>query len=86
MSLFDKIFRDKDGKLGAFQLPNTPLLIWGLATVGTHVLRGSWNTASGYLAFVAITVWACLEIATGKTWFRRGLGAAVLVVVLVARF
>lgn len=86
MSLFDKIFRDKNGKMAVFQVPNVPIIIWGIATVLAHVSHGGLARFSGYVALVAIVVWASLEIWLGSSLFRRILGVVVLAIVVINRF
>jgi hypothetical protein len=61
------------------QFPNAPLLVallgWGLAAA----TRGSAHDIGRVIFTVALGVWALDEIARGVNWFRRLLGAAVLV-------
>ncbi len=85
MTLFSKIFRDKTGKVAVFQMPNIPLWIWIIATALTHGLRGNFGKISGYVALVAIIIWAGIEIWSGSSLFRRILGAAVLMAVVINR-
>jgi len=66
------------------QFPNAPLLVafagWGLAAV----TDGTANDM-GRAAFVAgLGVWALLELVAGVNWFRRLVGAAALVWIVVA--
>ena len=57
------------------QWPNAPL--W--AYLGATLLR--WRT----VAFVALVVWAVLEVWKGESPFRRVLGAVVLVIATTNR-
>ena len=65
------------------QLPNPPLLV-ALAAIATAALThgrvADYATAIGK---VGLAAFAYLELAEGVNWFRRVLGAAVLVQVVV---
>ena len=74
----DSIFRNKEGKIAVFQWPNLPLTVWILATLASKVLAGNLQKASSGVAFVALLMWAVLEISSGESIFRRIVGALVL--------
>ena len=61
------------------QLPNPPLLLaiagWGLAAV----TGGTAHDAGRVVFTVGLGVWAVEEVLCGVNWFRRLLGAGVLV-------
>jgi hypothetical protein len=65
------------------QLPNPPLLValagWGLAAT----TDGTAHDAGRVLLVAGIAVWASMEVSAGANWFRRGLGVAGLVWVVV---
>jgi hypothetical protein len=57
------------------QFPNLPLALAFAAGHAAHYLRGP---APGYalaVSYLAMGVWAYLELADGVNWFRRLLGA-----------
>lgn len=81
--LLDKLFRDKHGNIAVVQLPNVPLVVWLVATIASHILRGNLQAISRYVMFVSILVWAGLEILSGSSLVRRILGGIVLVFVVV---
>lgn len=83
--VFDKLFRDKEGRVAVLQLPNPALMLWGVATLASHLLPTDWRTASGLVASVAIIIWSAMEIHAGSSLFRRLLGAVVLAVVLAGK-
>jgi hypothetical protein len=65
------------------QFPNPPLLVaiagWGLAAATDGTARDV-----GRAAFVAgLGVWALMEVVAGVNWFRRLVGAAALVWIVV---
>jgi hypothetical protein len=84
-TFYNKCFCDASGKLTIAQFPN----ISGGLTIGFIVL--SWIATDGLLHTIfrgsaALTGlwWACLEIRYGVNYFRRALGAYVVVVIVRA--
>ena len=79
--MIDWLLRDRrTGRWVVVQVPNAPLLVW-LVTV---VLRWFWSsTALDVLGTAALVVWAGDEVVRGVNPFRRLLGAAVLVWVVI---
>lgn len=65
------------------QFPNAPLLVALAAMVVRALAGGTASDAADAVARIALAVWAYEELARGANWFRRLLGAVVLVVVLV---
>jgi hypothetical protein len=85
-NIFDRICRDKSGKLVIIQMPNLPLAAWLVATVLTHILPyGQANFAANLIAFGAIFTWAWMEIFMGSAPIRRVLGVVVLVLSVTSR-
>lgn len=85
-SWLDMLFRSKDGELTVLQWPNSPLLIWVVATVISHLASGALRQLSSFTAFVVIAIWAIRELSSGASIFRRVLGAIVLSMALINRF
>lgn len=81
--LLDRMFRDKDGHIAVWQMPNFPLWVWIISTVLGWFIQGKPKTIVGYIGSAALVVWAVLEIGWGSSWFRRLLGAVVLAVMAV---
>lgn len=82
-----KFFADKDGRLVLWQRPNVPLAIWIVFTVLSHLLHpGNLRNTSQLISHAAIIVWAGLEVISGVSYFRRTLGAIVLVLTITAAF
>ena len=85
-TLFDRTFRDKEGKIVIAQMPNLPLLVGLTATVLQFVLpSGKIHTALDLIAFGALFTWAWQELFEGVNYFRRALGLVVLVTMLTLR-
>ena len=66
------------------QFPNAPLLVafagWGLAAAAA----GTAHDVGRAVFTVGLAVWAWQEAASGVNWFRRLLGAGVLVWLVVS--
>jgi hypothetical protein len=76
----DWLFRDRTtGKIVIGQFPNIPLFVWLVATGLSVVTSGTLQTILGYVAIVALLVWAGDELLRGVNPFRKLLGAGVLV-------
>lgn len=83
----DWVFKSREtGKITLAQWPNIPLWAFIAASVlAALVKNGSAHTLFSVLAAIALAVWAVLEIVKGVNPFRRGLGAVVLVGMIVSR-
>jgi hypothetical protein len=85
-TLFDKIFRDSDGKIVVAQMPNLPLIVWIAASLLKLVFTtGVGNTVLDAVAFGSLFTWAWLELFQGVNYFRRALGLGVLIGVISSR-
>ncbi len=79
------MFRDREtGAIVIAQFPNIPLVTWLVASLLSAVTTGSLRTRLGYLASVALLVWAADELWSGVNPFRRILGALALVWVIAS--
>ena len=65
------------------QFPNPPLIVALLAFALRWITPDSWANALTAVGYVFLAAWAYLEIAQGVNAFRRVLGAAALVYVIV---
>lgn len=82
-TLFDRTFRDSEGKIVIAQMPNLPILVGLTATFLQFVLpSGKIQTALGLVAFGALFTWAWQELFEGVNYFRRALGLIGLVSLL----
>jgi hypothetical protein len=69
------------------QFPNLPLIVGLLAGAAGRFLDGSARPYAAAVSYLALTIWAYEELAHGVNWFRRLLGLAfvILLIVRVAR-
>jgi hypothetical protein len=65
------------------QFPNAPLILALVAAVVAGQVHGSSRSYAMAVEYLAFTVWAYEELARGANWFRRLLGAAVVVIMIV---
>ncbi|MER3432480.1 MAG: hypothetical protein C4288_03385 [Leptolyngbya sp. ERB_1_1] len=74
-TVFDRTFRDSEGKIVIAQKPNLPILVWGTASLLQLIgLDGKFQTALELIAFGSLFTWAWLEVFQGVNYFRRALG------------
>jgi hypothetical protein len=79
-TLFDKVFRDSEGKIVLAQMPNLPLIIWIVASLLKIIFTtGRINLGLDLIAFGSLFTWAWEELFQGVNYFRRVLGLLVLV-------
>jgi hypothetical protein len=65
------------------QFPNAPLILAFLAgAVGSH-LPGATRSYATAAAYLGMTVWAYEELARGVNWFRRLLGLAYMIIMIM---
>ncbi|RAM52135.1 MAG: hypothetical protein C6Y22_07370 [Hapalosiphonaceae cyanobacterium JJU2] len=85
-TLFDKTFRDSDGKIVVAQMPNLPIIVWFTASLLKLVFTtGEINTGLDVVANGSLFTWAWLELFQGVNYFRRSLGLIVLIGVIASR-
>ncbi len=85
-TLFDRTFRDHEGKIAIAQMPNLPLLVGVSATLLQLLpLKGTLQTGVDLVAFGALFTWAWQELFEGVNYFRRALGFVVLVSMIALR-
>jgi len=79
-TLFDRVFKDNEGKVVLGQMPNLPIIVWVTASVLKIVFTtGKINVGLDILAFGSLFTWAWEELFQGVNYFRRALGLFVLV-------
>jgi hypothetical protein len=85
-TLFDKVFRDSEGKIVIAQPPNLPLIVWIAASLlKLLVTTGKINLGLDLVAFGALFTWAWEELFQGVNYFRRALGLIVLVGLMASK-
>jgi hypothetical protein len=77
--VWDKIWKDKDGSVVIWQMPNAFLIGWAVLTIICLVTSGKTSDVFGDVADASLVVWALLEIFKGVNYFRRALGVVVLI-------
>lgn len=72
-------FRDRNGRIRIFEVPNLPILAWaGFGAASMMALTPRYRELMGSLSKGSFIVWALLEMLGGRSPFRRTLGAAAL--------
>jgi hypothetical protein len=85
-SLFDKIFRDRNGNIVLAQAPNLLIILWLATTILKLVFTtGRIDSLLEILSFGFLFTWAWAEITQGVNYFRRGLGTVVLLAIIGAK-
>jgi hypothetical protein len=80
-----KFITDKHDHVVIWQTPNIPLAIWAILAVLSRLFHhGNARSAAELIGHAAIIVWAILEITSGASYFRRTLGAIVLLLTLLS--
>jgi hypothetical protein len=65
------------------QFPNLPLIVAALAGEAGKFLDGSAHSYAASVSYLAMTIWAYEELVHGVNWFRRLLGLAYLILLVV---
>ncbi|MDB5170654.1 MAG: hypothetical protein JWO35_348 [Candidatus Saccharibacteria bacterium] len=82
-NLWDRIWKDRNGKIVIFQMPNVWLLLWAaLATASIFVPRGTAQDVLYWSSSALLVVWALLELFKGVNYFRRALGLVILAITI----
>ena len=82
--LWDKLWKDKNGRTVIWQMPNLWLIAWAvLTTVSLLFTRRPADIISA-IGSVSLIVWALLEIFRGVNYFRRGLGLIIFIYAVAA--
>jgi hypothetical protein len=78
--MLNKIFRDKQGKIVIIQFPNIPLAVWIVGLLLVKVLpSGGFSEFCRHISTLGLVVWGIIEILYGVNYFRRLLGAAIII-------
>lgn len=85
-TLFDKVFRDSEGKIVLAQMPNPPLIVGIVASLLKLILTtGKINLGLDIIAFGSLFTWAWEELFQGVNYFRRALGLIVLIGLIASK-
>lgn len=79
-TLFDRIFRDSEGRIVIAQAPNLPVLV-GIAAIALQFIvpGDKLQMLLILVGFGALFTWAWQELFAGVNYFRRALGLVSLV-------
>ncbi len=78
--LWDRIWKDPDGKVVIWEMPNLPLIVWAVFTGLSVILsKGTLADVCSWIGSAALIIWSLLEIFRGVNYFRRALGLLVLI-------
>ena len=65
------------------QFPNLPLIVAFLAYEAGSFVNGNEHNYAASVSYLALTIWAYEELMHGVNWFRRLLGLAYAIVLVV---
>ena len=76
---FTSFFRDRSGRLRIAEVPSPPLLAWaGFGAASLMALTPKYRTLLAAFSRWSLLIWALREAWSGRSPFRRTLGAATL--------
>lgn len=82
-----KFWHDKHGNFVVWQKPNVFLWVWIVALVlAIAIGSNNFTRLVGFIGGISIIIWAILEVGWGVNYFRRTVGALVLLLILISRF
>ncbi|HVX24660.1 MAG TPA: hypothetical protein VG992_04975 [Candidatus Saccharimonadales bacterium] len=84
--LWDRIWKDSDGRVVIFEMPNVWIIGWVILVSLSLVSTGNSQSVFWWLSLVPLVIWAYLEIFHGVNYFRRAVGLAGLLLVIAATF
>lgn len=83
-SFWDKIWKDREGHIAIWQMPNVWLISWAVFTTLSLFFHGRTADILSWIASVGLLVWSLLEVFRGVNYFRRILGLVVLIYVIAS--
>jgi hypothetical protein len=78
-------FSDSRGRVVIAQRPNVPIVGWAVLLVASLLIRGPLGAVLRFFSTAFLFTWAYLELTQGDSPFRRTLGGAVLLYLVVTR-
>lgn len=85
MRIYNGLFKDANGKVVIFQIPNIPLSVYVITVIVGRLTEGSVKQIAGYLGLISLSLFAILELFYGVTSFRKMLGLAVILFIIISR-
>jgi hypothetical protein len=86
MDLWDKVWKDKNGKVVVWQNPNAWLIAWAVIDVASLLTNGGISNVLWWIGTIDLGIWSLLEIVLGVNYFRRALGVLVFLLVVATSF
>jgi hypothetical protein len=83
-SLWDRTWKNKQGQVVIWQMPNMALIAWAVLTFLSLLFGGRLADVFSWLGSVALISWSLLEVFKGANYFRRALGLLVLFYAVMA--
>jgi hypothetical protein len=77
--IVQKAFKNDKGEWALGAKPNLPLITWLVMLLLAQVLSGDVSKLASVIGRGALFTWAWLELFQGVNYFRRALGAIVIV-------
>jgi hypothetical protein len=65
------------------QFPNLPLIVAFVAAEAAMALHGEAHFYARSISYLGMTIWAYLELVSGVNWFRRLLGFAYAIIMVM---
>lgn len=82
--IWDKTWKDRDGRIVVWQTPNAWLIGWLVLTMVSLFFNGKTSDIFSWIASASLIIWCGLEIFKGANYFRRALGLLVLVFAIIS--
>ena len=77
--IWDKIWRNKNGRVVIWQAPNMWLIGWALFVTLSLLFTSRLADIFSWIGSASLIIWAVLEILKGVNYLRRALGLLVLI-------
>jgi hypothetical protein len=84
--VISKFFKDKNGRTVIWQAPNLPIYGWVLFKILSLTTQSNLGDGFSQISNAFLFVWAYLELTQGANYFRRILGAIVIVLLSLNYF
>lgn len=81
--LWDRFWKDGQGNYVIYQTPNLWLVAWAIVTFISLFIVGRASMVLSSIGLIFLAVWSVLEITAGVNYFRRLLGAVVIIFVIL---
>jgi hypothetical protein len=82
--LWDKFWRNDRDEIVIWQTPNVFLIVWVVMTIASLFTNGKLADVFSWIGFIALIIWAALEMWKGVNYFRRLLGFVVFALAILS--